>query len=118
MKENPLKTNEILKFIQLEEELYQLENQQNVKKKQGGFGSYIDKLLEIKEKEHSVIRKKYILLASLFGWVGLHRFYAKQYVTAWLSVLFCWTGIPAGMAMVDIMVALPKTEDEYGKVKI
>jgi len=34
------------------------------------------------------------VLAILFGGVGVQHFYLGNYLSALLSVLFCWTGLP------------------------
>ena len=63
-----------------------------------------------------VVRKKYLLLALFTGWMGGHRFYAKQYPTAILYLLFFWSGFPIAMTLIDLMVAIPKEADAEGKI--
>ncbi|MFR2850798.1 TM2 domain-containing protein [Hungatella sp.] len=62
------------------------------------------------------IPKKYILLALCLGWVGGHRFYTKQYALGFIYLLFCWTGIPFAMTLIDLMIALPRQADEQGRL--
>lgn len=45
-----------------------------------------------------------LLLASTLGWFGAHRFYLGQRSAGLLYLLFCWTGIPALLALVDSIV--------------
>ena len=115
-KKQKLQGQEISEFIRLEEELHQLQEQYNIPAKKGKFYEFMEKVMELKEKPHPVVRKRYLWLAVLTGWIGGHRFYAKQYITAALSVELFWTGIPAAMTIIDIMAALPKEADEKGEI--
>ena len=115
-KKQKLQGQEISEFIRLEEELHQLQEQYNIPVKKGKFYEFMEKVMELKEKPHPVVRKRYLWLAVLTGWIGGHRFYAKQYITAALSVALFWTGIPAAMTIIDIMGALPKEADEKGEI--
>lgn len=115
-KKQKLQGQEISEFIRLEEELHQLQEQYNIPVKKGKFYEFMEKAMELKEKPHPVVRKRYLWLAVLTGWIGGHRFYAKQYITAALSVALFWTGIPAAMTIIDIMAALPKEADEKGEI--
>lgn len=115
-KKQKLQGQEISEFIRLEEELHQLQEQYNIPAKKGKFYEFMEKVMELKEKPHPVVRKRYLWLAVLTGWIGGHRFYAKQYITAALSVALFWTGIPAAMTIIDIMAALPKEADEKGEI--
>ena len=115
-KKQKLQGQEISEFIRLEEELHQLQEQYNIPVKKGKFYEFMEKFMELKEKPHPVVRKRYLWLAVLTGWIGGHRFYAKQYITAALSVALFWTGIPAAMTIIDIMAALPKEADEKGEI--
>ena len=44
-----------------------------------------------------------IVLAIFFGGLGVHRFYVGQVGRGFLFLLFCWTGIPSFLALVDIV---------------
>ena len=50
------------------------------------------------------------------GWAGGHRFYTKQYALGFIYLLFCWTGIPFAMTLIDLMIALPRQADEQGRL--
>lgn len=64
-----------------------------------------------------VNRKTYIRLALCCGWFcGGHRFYAGQKLLGTLYLLFCWSGIPVAMTLIDLMAAIPMRADETGMI--
>ncbi|MCI8622981.1 MAG: NINE protein [Provencibacterium sp.] len=64
-----------------------------------------------------VNRKTYIRLALCCGWFcGAHRFYTGQKLLGTLYLLFCWSGIPAAMTLIDLMIVIPIQPDEQGRV--
>ncbi len=115
-KKEKLAPQELTEFFRLEEELHRLQEEHNIPVEKSKLQQFGDWLMEIKEKPHPVMRKKYLWLALLTGWIGGHRVYAKQYTTAILCVLLFWTGVPAAMTIIDIMAALPKEADESGMI--
>lgn len=64
----------------------------------------------------TVSRKKYLLLALFTGWMGGHRFYARQWVVAVLYLALFWTGFPLAMTIIDLMAAIPKEADKDGNI--
>lgn len=54
-----------------------------------------------------------IVIAIILGTIGLQHFYVKQTALGVLGVLFCWTGIPAIVALVQAAVWLFKGEDWF-----
>lgn len=44
------------------------------------------------------------LLAFFLGGIGVHRFYLKQTGLGFLYLLFCWTFIPAIVAIIDAII--------------
>lgn len=65
------------------------------------------------QKNNSIIMKENdirywpaVVLAILFGVVGLQEFYVKNLVRGILAVLFCWTFIPAAVAFIQVCVWL------------
>lgn len=44
-----------------------------------------------------------IVLALFLGWIGVHRFYLGQIGRGFLFLLFSWTGIPAIIALIDVI---------------
>lgn len=64
-----------------------------------------------------VSRKTYVRLALCCGWFcGAHRFYSGHKFLGALYLLFCWSGIPVAMTLIDLMVVLPMQADEEGKI--
>lgn len=64
-----------------------------------------------------VKRSTYIRLAACCGWLcGAHRFYTGQKFLGTLYLLFCWTGIPVAMTLIDLMAVLPMKADEEGMI--
>lgn len=54
------------------------------------------------------------VLAILFGTFGIHKFYLGEFKSGILYLLFCWTGIPAILAILDF-VNLLINENNEGK---
>lgn len=63
------------------------------------------------------MKNKYVaaLLALLFGIFGVHRFYLGQTMWGVLSILFCFTGIPALLGFIDsiLFLAMDTAEFDY-----
>lgn len=110
----------IKELITLEEELHSLKEQYQISEEKKGwikFGDYITERLD--RKKVQVNRKKYIKLAAGCGWLcGAHRFYTGQKGLGLLYLLFCWSGIPFTMTLIDLMIVLPKKADENGDILI
>lgn len=53
------------------------------------------------------------ILAFFLGGIGVHRFYLGQTGLGILSLLFCWTFIPAIIAFVDFIIFLTMDEDRF-----
>ncbi|WP_242622721.1 TM2 domain-containing protein [Lachnoclostridium sp. Marseille-P6806] len=103
-------------FIRLEEELLRLRESTGKRQPESRFVRWVDGLVQ-RRKYVSVNRKKYICLALSAGWLcGAHRFYAGRKLLGFLYLLFCWTGIPLAMTLIDLMIVLPMKEDEKGEV--
>lgn len=58
------------------------------------------------------------MLAILLGNFGLHRFYAGRIGLGVFYLVFCWTGIPAILGLVDGISALCKTADASGNIVV
>ncbi|MFI3242928.1 MAG: TM2 domain-containing protein [Akkermansia sp.] len=58
----------------------------------------------------------YCVLAFFLGYIGIHKFYAGKTMAGVLYLLFCWTGIPAILALIDFIVGLCKSSDEQGNI--
>jgi len=53
------------------------------------------------------------ILAILLGGLGVHRFYLGQIGLGILYLVFCWTFIPSIIALVDGIIFLTKSDDEF-----
>lgn len=85
------------------------EEEKGIKKAVSGFFDRKDAFSQIPIK-----KKTYVRLALFLGAFGGHRFYTKQYPSAILYLLTCWTGYSLAMTMVDLLIAVPKKADENG----
>lgn len=56
-----------------------------------------------------------ILLTLIGGSLGLQEFYLKRYVLGVLAVLFCWTGVPAIVALIEAIVYLFWGEQKFNQ---
>ena len=52
------------------------------------------------------------------GLFGAHQFYAGHWRRGVMYLVFCWTGIPAALSLIDWMAALPMRADEEGYIEI
>jgi TM2 domain-containing membrane protein YozV len=57
------------------------------------------------------------VLALLLGGLGIHKFYAGHIGLGILYLLFCWTGIPAVIALVEFILAIIKKPDAHGRIE-
>ena len=60
----------------------------------------------------------YIGLCLLLGGAGIHKFYAGKWFQGLLYVAFCWTWIPAILALFDLLGAMFKQPDQYGQITV
>ena len=58
-------------------------------------------------------RIAFALFAILLGGIGVHKFYVKEYGWGVIYLLFCWTYIPAILGIVEGIMALCKTDEEF-----
>jgi len=56
------------------------------------------------------------ILAILLGGLGVHRFYMGHIGKGILYLLFCWTGIPGILALIEGVMFLVKTDGEFEQV--
>ena len=101
-----------------QDELNQLKKEYGLEEEEKGLKKVISTLFEKREEREKVLIKKktYLWLGLLLGSFGAHRFYAKQYPTAILYLLLCWTGIALTMSLIDLMVVIPMKADENGQI--
>jgi len=55
------------------------------------------------------------LLAFLFGGLGVHRFYLGQNGKGFLYLLFCWTFIPAIIALIDCIIFIMQSDEKFAE---
>lgn len=66
---------------------------------------------------HVVNKVVYCVLAFLLGGLGVHKFYAGRIWKGILYILFCWTGIPSIIALIEFIMALCKPADANGNIQ-
>jgi len=59
------------------------------------------------------IKKAAIILAILFGGLGVHKFYLGRYASGILYLVFCWTLIPMFLGFVDAVVYLSMSRETW-----
>ena len=105
-------------YLALQKELDETREKHGLEVKEGKVSRAISNFFDKREAREldSVSRKKYLIIALLTGWMGGHRFYARQYPSAVLYLLLFWTGFPFAMTLIDLMIAIPKEPDENGNI--
>lgn len=63
-------------------------------------------LKSMKEDSNKPSLTVYLLLALFLGGIGAHDFYVGKPVKGFIKLVFCWTGIPAVIAVFNIIGAL------------
>jgi TM2 domain-containing membrane protein YozV len=53
------------------------------------------------------------VLAILLGGLGVHKFYMGKIVIGIIYLLFCWTGIPSIIGLIEGILYLVKSDDEF-----
>ena len=57
----------------------------------------------------------YIGLCLILGGIGAHKFYSGKWIQGLLYLAFCWTLIPAILALFDLLGAMFKRTNEHGE---
>ena len=55
----------------------------------------------------------YVILALLFGGIGVHRMYEGKVASGIAMFLLVWTGIPVIISIVDILTALTSRRELF-----
>ena len=58
----------------------------------------------------------YAILTILFGSIGINKFYAGKIKSGILSLVFCWTLIPAILSVAEFITVLTEKADKDGKI--
>jgi len=53
------------------------------------------------------------LFALLLGWMGVHKFYLGQTTQGVLYLLFCWTGVPLIIAIIESIVLFSMSDAAF-----
>ena len=117
-KEVRLTPEELEEYMALVQELDELKAQRGEAQPEGRVSRAISGFFDRREaREKQVLnKKKYILLAVFTGWMGGHRFYARQWPTAILYLLLFWCGFPLAMTNIDLMIVIPMKANENGNI--
>lgn len=105
-------------YLAAKAELDAVREEYGVRPKEGKISRAISNFFNKRDAEElrTVNRKKYLLLALFTGWMGGHRFYARQWVVAVLYLALFWTGFPLAMTIIDLLAAIPKEADKDGNI--
>ena len=60
----------------------------------------------------------YSALSFFLGGLGVHKFFVNKTGLGLLYLLFCWTGIPGVIGIIEGIVAILKPADKYGCIII
>ena len=55
------------------------------------------------------------ILAFFLGGIGGHKFYLGEFVWGLLYMAFCWTFIPAIIALIEFVILLAMTDEQFNK---
>jgi len=54
-----------------------------------------------------------VILAVFLGGLGVHKFYQNKIGKGFLYLLFSWTTIPSIIAVIEAIIYLTMTDEEY-----
>lgn len=105
-------------YLAAKAELDAVREEYGVKPREGRISRAISEFFNKRDvrEQQKVNRKKYLLLALFTGWMGGHRFYARQWVVAVLYLVLFWTGFPLAMTIIDLLAAIPREADKDGNI--
>ncbi len=80
-----------------------------------GNGYVMNPNMNYPDRMNRPIKNKvlYGVLGIVMGGVGVHKFYMGKTTAGVLSCVFCWTGIPAIIGLVEGIVGLTQTDAEF-----
>ena len=105
-------------YLAAKAELDAVREEYGIRPKEGKISRAISNFFNKRDAKElrPVNRKKYLLLALFTGWMGGHRFYARQWVVAVLYLALFWTGFPLAMTIIDLLAAIPTEADKNGNI--
>lgn len=68
--------------------------------------------------QQPVNKLAFILLALFLGSFGIHRFYARKFISGAIYLLLSWTFIPTLLSLIEAAIALFKTPNDIGQIWI
>ena len=77
-----------------------------------------ESVFDNRSSSRGVNKITYALLAFFLGVFGAQEFYAGNTRAGVLSLVFCWTGIPAIYGIYKFIIALSKPADENGCIEM
>ena len=77
-----------------------------------------ESVFDNRSNSRGVNKTTYALLAFFLGVFGAQEFYAGNTRAGMLSLVFCWTGVPAIYGIYKFIIALSKPADENGCIEM
>jgi len=72
----------------------------------------------LERNQKKVNKIAYALIAIFVGSLGIHRFYAGKIASGVIYLLFCWTGIPSILGLIEGIIALTRDDDGRGNIPV
>ena len=77
-----------------------------------------ESVFDNRSSSRGVNKTTYALLAFFLGVFGAQEFYAGNTRAGMLSLVFCWTGVPAIYGIYKFIIALSKPADANGNIEM
>lgn len=77
-----------------------------------------ENIFDNRSNSSGVNKTTYALLAFFLGVFGAQEFYAGNTRAGMLSLVFCWTGVPAIYGIYKFIIALSKPADANGNIEM
>lgn len=94
------------------------QNQQQGNNGAGSQNVYVNVTQPTTAGGHKVNKVAYCIICLLLGGIGIHSFYAGKIGQGVCMLLFCWTWIPAIIALVQLIKALCTPADANGMIYV
>lgn len=68
----------------------------------------------VRQKKAEMAKKRVTaaLLAIFLGGIGVHKFYIGRKFAGFMHLLFCWTGVPAFLGLIEGIAYLVNSKDD------